>query len=169
MISDEKLMLEIKRGNEQSLAEIYSRYKERVWGYCYSRLPENEAKELYQKIWFKLIETRDNYLEQPFAPWLYVLVREQMIQDYRMTHFIKIHDYHDPVLDEMASLDEYSKPEEVEKSTHSLDEFTKQLVEKHYLKGFSYDDLLEDIDIKPESKVKKVLKTMNIISHGDEE
>jgi RNA polymerase sigma factor (sigma-70 family) len=169
MISDEKLMLEIKRGVENSLTEIYSRYKERVWGYCYSRLPEKEAKVLYQKIWFKLIETRENYLGQPFAPWLYVLVREQMIHDYRMTHFIKIHDYHDALLDEIAKLDEYSKSEEVEKTTLHLDEFTKSLIEKHYLKGFSYDDLLEDIDIKPESKIKKVLKTLNVISHGDEE
>lgn len=169
MNSDEKVMTDLKKGDVLALEELYSRYKERVFAYLMKRLNFDESIQTFQMVWVSLIEKKSLYMGQPFAPWLYVLVRNEMIEKYRTTHFLRIGHYEDEQLQEMAKLDEYSKVDEVEKLLAPVDVFTRELINKHYLKGFSYDDLLEDIEVEPESPFKRLINVFSFLREKEEE
>ena len=83
--SDEALMLRYANGDVSAFEELYIRHKGPVYRYML-KLCQNEAvaEELFQEVWMKLINTRENYVvSAKFTTWLYRLAHNHFIDHYR--------------------------------------------------------------------------------------
>lgn len=83
--SDENLMLNYASGDAAAFEVLYVRHKGPVYRYMLN-LCQNEAiaEELYQEVWMKLINARENYqVKAKFTTYLYTLAHNQFIDHYR--------------------------------------------------------------------------------------
>lgn len=83
--SDEALMLRYAEGDAAAFELLYSRHKGPVYRYML-RLCNNEAvaEELFQEVWIKLINARQNYIiSAKFTTYLYRLAHNHFIDHYR--------------------------------------------------------------------------------------
>lgn len=138
MISDEQLMDAYKAGNEGAFNKLYDKYSPMVYGYIRKRLHSSETEDFYQSVWRHLHEKRDCYQNQPFAPWLFALIKNLLVDEYRSSSRKK------KLLENSFSL-------ETDKATQNLEEIneilsklpdeTATLIRKYYLDGFNYEDL----------------------------
>jgi RNA polymerase sigma factor (sigma-70 family) len=79
-ISDEALMARYVAGEQAAFATLYARHREPLWRYL-TRLLQHEAEgeELYQEVWHKVIQQRNQFVDVPFKPWLYRVARNLAI------------------------------------------------------------------------------------------
>ena len=83
--SDEALMLRYAKGDASAFEELYMRHKAPVFRYML-KLCHNEAvaEELFQEVWMKLINARENYVvSAKFTTYLYRLAHNHFIDYYR--------------------------------------------------------------------------------------
>jgi len=83
--SDEVLMQRYSEGDIAAFEELYTRYKAPVYRYML-KLCRNEAiaEELFQEVWVKLINARQNYIvSAKFTTYLYKLAHNHFIDYYR--------------------------------------------------------------------------------------
>lgn len=82
--SDQELMLAYIDGDQEAFAEIYTRYKSRVYGYLHKKVPDSLRDDLFQSIFMKLHSKKHLYkAEYPFAPWFFTMIRHEMIDQLR--------------------------------------------------------------------------------------
>lgn len=140
MKTDEEWMREYQQGSEEAFSFLYDKYSPMVFSYIKKRLRYDEAEDLYQKVWRQLHEKRQLYRDQPFAPWLFVMVRNLLIDEYRSLGRRDIRESQDELLERI-----YHKTED---EGHNLEEIlelipleSRDLVRKYYLEGISYEEL----------------------------
>ncbi len=83
--SDENLMLNYANGDVSAFEVLYLKHKGPVYRYMIN-LCHNEAiaEELFQEVWMKLINARENYqVKAKFTTYLYKLAHNQFIDHYR--------------------------------------------------------------------------------------
>lgn len=157
MISDEQLMNAYKAGNEGAFNKLYDKYSPMVYGYIRKRLHPSETEDFYQSVWRHLHEKRDCYQNQPFAPWLFVLIKNLLVDEYRSSSRKK-------------KLLEHSLPSEMNEDTQSIEEIneilknlpdeTATLIRKYYLEGFSYEDLEIETGMSQNSLRKRLSRAL---------
>lgn len=84
-VSDENLMMSYASGDTAAFEILYVRHKGSVYRYMLN-LCRNEAiaEELFQEVWMKLINARENYqVKAKFTTYLYKLAHNQFIDHYR--------------------------------------------------------------------------------------
>lgn len=154
-ISDEAVMNAYKNGEEEAFNALYGRYSTMVYAYARKRLNPSEVDDFYQSVWRHLHEKRENYFNQPFAPWFFVLIRNLLVDEYR-------------------SKGRRRKLLEIEQDTHSnennvleinellanLPEDTANLVRKYYLEGFEYEDLEKETGMSQNSLRKRLSRAL---------
>jgi RNA polymerase sigma factor (sigma-70 family) len=138
MKTDEDLMREYQRGNEAAFLELYEKYSPMVYGFIKKRLKDSEVDDFYQKVWRHLHEKRGLFRDQPFAPWLFVMMRHLLVDEYRSRAREKV-ECLDELLDKLYSHD----PQEtsIDDILNMLPLESRGLVRKYYLEGHSYEDL----------------------------
>ena len=138
MISDEQLMDAYKAGNEGAFNKLYDKYSPMVYGYIRKRLHSSETEDFYQSVWRHLHEKRNCYQNQPFAPWLFALIKNLLVDEYRSSSRKK------KLLENSFSLETDKATqnlEEINEILSTLPDETATLIRKYYLDGFSYEDL----------------------------
>lgn len=85
--SDEQLMAAYAAGDLEAFAVLYARHRGRIMGYLFSRLAgRDEAEDVFQKVFARLHGSRQKYqADTPFLPWVFVLVRNMLIDHGRET------------------------------------------------------------------------------------
>lgn len=155
MISDEILMKAYKRGEEEAFNTLYGRYSSMVYAYARKRLNTSEVEDFYQSVWRHLHEKRENYEDQPFAPWFFVLIRNLLIDEYRSKGRRKKLLEADPTFD-TAERDRLDVNDLLDK----LPKETANLVRKYYLEGFDYEDLEKDTGMSQSSLRKRLSRAL---------
>jgi RNA polymerase sigma-70 factor, ECF subfamily len=161
MQSDEALMNQYKAGDERAFGLLYEKYSPLVYAFIKKRLRESEAEDLFQKVWRQLHEKRHLYQDQPFAPWLFVMVRHLLIDEYRGLARRSARTAQDELLEKLYAADE--KGSELEELLATLPEENRNLVEKYYLEGFSYEELEKETGLSQAGLRQRLSRTIRAL------
>lgn len=86
-IPDEQLMLQFRDGNQAAFATLYQRHKGSLYRYFLRQLGAGNggrAEELYQDVWYRVIDKRENYAPTAkFTTWLYHIAHHLVIDEHR--------------------------------------------------------------------------------------
>jgi len=86
-LSDEQLMEAFGKGKQNAFAILYSRHKDALYRYFLrqsSNTSPARAEEMYQEVWFKVIDQAKRYKpEAKFTTWLYRIAHNLLIDEYR--------------------------------------------------------------------------------------
>lgn len=140
MKTDEELMWAYAQGSEEAFEKLYEKYSSLVYGLIKKRMRDSEVEDLYQKVWRHLHEKRSLYKGQPFAPWLFVLIRHLLIDEYRS---LARKDLRPIQNDLIEAIYRYSPGDEkdMDEILKELPVETREIVKKYYLDGNTYEDL----------------------------
>lgn len=84
--TDEQLMVLVAAGSESSFEEVYLRYADRMYGFFYRRLYQDEekARDFTQDLFLKIVEKRDAFDPgKSFIGWLYRIASNMCKNEYR--------------------------------------------------------------------------------------
>ncbi len=157
-------MQQIVYGDQAAFAELYNRYKDRMFYYFYRMLgnsPE-QANDFLQELFMKLIEKPESYNPKySFTTWFYSVANNMCKNEYRRREVRQEYYATESYEPELDFIDDKSiEPGQiVEKIFDTLD----QMGEEHrsafllrYREGFSIKDVAEILDL-PEGTVKSRL------------
>lgn len=158
MKSDEDLMREYQAGSEVAFGQLYEKYSGMVYGFIKKRMRESEAEDLYQKVWRQLHEKRSLYKDQPFTPWFFVLIRNLLIDEYRSLGRRNNKEFQDQLLEKIYSQDPHSN--DLDEILASLPPETRNLVQKYYLDGASYEELERETGLSQSNLRQRLSRTL---------
>ncbi|MCX7555009.1 sigma-70 family RNA polymerase sigma factor [Marinicella sp. S1101] len=90
-LNDEQLMSTFKQkhdiNNQRAFEMLYARHKGPFYRFITKSINnEQDAHELYQELWFKIINNKDKFNEQQkFTTWAYTIARRLLIDQFRKT------------------------------------------------------------------------------------
>ena len=162
--TDNELMQLIVLGDQSAFAELYHRYKERMYYYFYRMLGNSseQANDFLQELFMKLIEKPESYNPKfPFQTWFYSVANNMCKNEYRKREVRQEYQATEIPEAQLDFIDDKTiEPEQiVEKIFDALEE----LGEEHrsafllrYREGFSIKDVAEILEL-PEGTVKSRL------------
>ena len=100
MRSDDDLIGAFKAGDGPAMEALFGRYRKPVFAWLLRRAPDrDEAEDLYQEVWLKVVRGIDGYSAGGFKAWLWRIVRNTATDRARKRMA-------EPVLDEPMSGEE---------------------------------------------------------------
>ncbi len=84
-ITDKELVIFLTRNDEDAFRELYLRYKDKLWHYCFSFLKsEEESNDIIQEVFIRLWEMRA-YVNPnlSFSSFMYTIVRNRVLNYFR--------------------------------------------------------------------------------------
>ncbi len=133
-----------------TLAELYQRYMELVYGVCLKYLPDSEtARDAVMNIFEELVQKLPNHEVDNFRGWLYTVAKNHCLMQIRSRKNIKITELTTVVVQSEENLHlngELEKEEhfqKMESCLRTLPAEQKQCVELFYLQGKSYNEIVE--------------------------
>lgn len=84
--SDEELMQFIKRGKEAAFDELYARYADKLYGYFYKMLwqDDEKANDFTQEVFLKIIEKPHLFdTSKRFSTWVFTMANNLCKNEYR--------------------------------------------------------------------------------------
>lgn len=156
--TDEDLMCFLQNGDQRALLVLYERHSEKVWSYLQKRVPREDAEDLFQNCFVKLIDKKSNWKGQPFVLWMFVLIRNTVSDHYRgkkvenryLQKLIDSNDGNDPsiVVDEILT---------------SMPEDKARLLKEFFEEGWSYKELAVKYEISEVSLRKRLSRALKIL------
>ncbi len=141
-MTDEELMRKYQAGDEGAFNLLYGKYSPMVYAFIRKRLRSSEAEDFYQKVWRHLHEKRELFHDQPFAPWFFVMIRHLLIDEYRLLGKRSEKEYQTELLEKIYSIQ--GGEADVTGELAKLPQEVRELVEKYYLEGVSYEELQKE-------------------------
>lgn len=89
--TDEQLMSAFSKtadvNNQRAFEILYQRHKGPLYRFIKKSINhEQDAKEVFQELWFKIINNKQQYdAQQKFTTWAYTIARRMMIDQFRKT------------------------------------------------------------------------------------
>jgi RNA polymerase sigma factor (sigma-70 family) len=157
MESDESLMRRVQRNDEGAFELLYRRHEERLWKYFSKRAP-HRAEDLFQECFARLLERREQWNGSPFVPWLFVMARHLLIDDYRREKVRATEELTDQVAPAATDVADWLE---------GLSEENQRLIKEHYLAGFSYDELAQKYQTTPVSLRQKLSRALRSLKKGE--
>ncbi len=142
--SDEDWMREYREGSEEAFEVLYEKYAPMVYAYLRRRIRESEVDDQFQKVWRQLHEKRGLYKDQPFAPWLFVLIKHLLIDEYRAMARRDVSPYQKEIIAVFYAHTTDPAPEATEALLAQLPSETQALVRRYFLEGVGYAELEEE-------------------------
>lgn len=72
MATDEDLMIQLQGGDETALAMLMDRYKAPVFGFLNRRVGPDDADDLFQETWIRVVRARSRFdPKRRFSTWLF--------------------------------------------------------------------------------------------------
>ena len=155
-ISDEDLV-EYYRNSHDTVyvGELYTRYTHLVYGVCMKYLQnDNDAKDATMQIFEKLLKELKKHHVTAFKPWLYMVVKNYCMMEFRKASSQKINtqkilkaQQQDVESDAASHLEDKAEKEimlnGLEKGLTALKPEQQQCVKMFYLEELSYKDIAE--------------------------
>lgn len=160
MMSDEDLMKKYQTGDEAAFNELYLKYSPMVYSYIRKRLRESEAEDFYQKVWRRLHEKRHLFQDQPFAPWFFVMIRHLLVDEYRSLGKKSSRDAEEELKEKIYSP---QAAVEVSDKLNLLPNDVRELVEKYYLEGVSYEELERETGLSQTGLRQRLSRAMRAL------
>ena len=124
--SSESLMLAYASGDVEAFNELYELHKGPLFRFLLRQgVSSTRADEMFQEIWLKVINARDNYQSSArFQTWLYTIARNHSIDEFRRESNQQVI----AIEDQEIALEDSSGPEDI---------VEKDRQKKHLLKSVS--------------------------------
>lgn len=156
--TDEDLMYLLQEGDQKALLVLYERHSGKVWSYLQKRVPREDAEDLFQNCFVRLIDKKSNWKGQPFVLWLFVLIRNTVSDHYRgksvenryLQKLIDSNDGNDP-----TAL--------VDGILTSMPEDKARLLKEFFEEGWSYRELAVKYEISEVSLRKRLSRALKIL------
>src|SRR5262245_47197861 len=86
-LTDESLMLAVKRGDVDKLGMLYRRYHARLFSlFCHLNGNSASSEDLVQEVFFRILKYRGTYREDSrFLQWIYQIARNVRFQGFNKT------------------------------------------------------------------------------------
>jgi RNA polymerase sigma factor (sigma-70 family) len=161
-LTDEDLMRMLQEGNKEALTLLYQRHSEKVWAYLLKRVPKQNAEDLFQDCFVKLVEKSHSWKNQPFVLWLYVVLRNSITDFHRANQVER--KYIDRKLQEESSIkDEVDFNELIS----TMPPESSKLLSEHFREGLSYKELSEKYDLTELSLRKRISRAIGLLKKGE--
>ena len=152
-LSDEVLMTEYKLGNAEAFRVLYDRHREKVYGYLSKKLySKTQVDDVFQECFLRLHRFRAKYdASFPFLPWLFTICRNAMVDYLRgvaRSRELSIEGAQEPAHDGGIS------QRELAESLASLSVKEGNIVDMHFLRGYSFNEVASYLKIQPSSARK---------------
>ena len=166
ILTDEELLQDFQtKSNQQSLATLYLRYTDLVYGVCMKYFKDSETSkdavmEIYQELSRKLL----NHQVENFKGWLYVVAKNHCLMQLRKTKknitiefdnsgFMQSEDFSH--LD--AVLEKESDFKRLEACIEQLGEEQKTIINLFYMQQKCYNEIVDETGLEW-SKVRSVVQ-----------
>jgi RNA polymerase sigma-70 factor (ECF subfamily) len=111
--TDEDLMLRFKNGDLAAFDSLYTRHKAALYRFFRRQCPAEDAEELYQDTWLKIIRAKRRYaVRARFSTYLYRIAHNGLIDYYRRSHKGLLASYEMTEQSEQWAADETWQPEQ---------------------------------------------------------
>lgn len=158
--SDEDLMRKLQEGDASSLIHLYGRHANRVWIYLKKRVPPDRVEDLFQDTFIKIVEKKAQWNNQPFVLWLYVILRNTMVDYYRDEKIERrMIERLTPDFDELL-------PQKFEDIVGHLSPDASKLLEEYFKEGLSYKELSERYNSSEVTLRKRLSRAISILKKG---
>ena len=132
-LSDEALMLHIKKCNNKAFDELYNRYSKILLNFFYKKLygDQEKANDLLQDLFLKIIEKPELFdTNKKFSTWIYTVAYNMCKNVYR-SNIIKEKNYDINLLKELPTFDKLNNKYDVDFFIDSLNTELNNLSKKH--------------------------------------
>lgn len=158
MKTDEDLMRAYCTGSEEAFGNLYEKYSPMVWAFIRKRIRPSEQEDLFQKVWRKLHEKRSLYKDQPFAPWFFVLMRHQLIDEYRSLDRKNFRNIKDKLVESVY--DNKDAPPDIDEILETLPREARELIKKYYIDGITYEELEKETGLSQMNLRQRLSRAM---------
>lgn len=156
--TDEDLMYLLQSGDHKALLVLYERHSEKVWSYLQKRVPREDAEDLFQDCFVRLIDKKSSWKGQPFVLWLFVLIRNTVSDHYRGKKVENLY------LQKLIDSDDGNDPSTVvDEILTSMPEDKARLLKEFFEEGWSYKELAVKYEISEVSLRKRLSRALKIL------
>lgn len=144
--------------DQEAFYALYRKFSPVIYGYLRKKLAASEVDDAFQNFWRHLHEHRRSYKNQPVGPWLFVIVKNLVVDQYRSSG------RRSKLLGELNSVAANSsdnKQIDIDSILHHLPDQSQTLVRKYYLEGFSFSDLEKETGLSQMSLRKRLSRVMS--------
>lgn len=176
--SDEQLMLQYQAGDAKAFAILYHRYKTMLYRYLIKQCGAvDQAEELFQDIWFKIIKARKRYVQSAtFRTYVFHIAHNRLIDYYRRNATAELLSYEENKFEtESINLKEPG-PEALvdgeklaQKIVELVDDLPAAQKEVFLLKheaGLELDEIASSINVKIETAKSRLRYAMGKLRQG---
>jgi len=150
-LTDEALLNEFKKGNDQqTLAQLYLRYTDLVYGVCMKYLKDAEAaKDAVMNIYQELLTKLQTHAVENFKSWLYVVAKNHCLMQLRKDKKMITVEFTPAVMqsEDFSHLDNVlDKENELKKLEYCIEHLPdeqKQSIQLFYLDNKCYNEIVE--------------------------
>ncbi|MBV9081676.1 MAG: RNA polymerase sigma factor [Acidobacteriaceae bacterium] len=139
MLSDEALMLQFHAGSQQSLEELFARYRDPLYGFFRRRLRDKErANDLSQETWIAVMKGVERYQPRAlFRTYLYGIALKILAGDRRKSA------KHEPVIGtaEIPVLDASDSHHHIREALDKLDATDREVIMLREYEQLSYAEI----------------------------
>ncbi len=150
---DEDLMRLYQSDHEAAFLVLYKRYAGKVFGYLQHKVHDQEAAaDMCQIIFTKLHRSRFRYDPlQPFAPWLFTIVRHALV-DWKRSQRSQKHLFQNAADLELHTLSRWlpSQPMSMEwADLGNLPAAQREALQLRYMESLSFEDIASRLETTP--------------------
>jgi RNA polymerase sigma-70 factor (ECF subfamily) len=168
-ITDEEVMLELQKGSDSALSELFKRYKSPLYYFIYRMLRQSDkAEDVLQETFFRVFRYRKEYKPtSKFSSWIYRIARNLCIDEKRRYWNRKISldseiaadddatDYTSSVKDNRPNsrnvVIEKEMEEEIIRAIETLSPEQQEVIMLNKYQGLSYGEIADILNISSES------------------
>lgn len=156
-LSDEELMVKLQGGDSLALIMLYQRHSNKVWTYLKRRVPPEDVDDLFQDCFVKLVEKKEQWSNQPFVLWLYVVIRNLVADHYRGLKLER------KMADARALEKDLSLTLKFEDLIANMPPEVSRLLKEYFQEGWSYKELAQKYDTNEVSLRKRLSRALKLL------
>ncbi len=147
-----------QEGSEDAFVKLYHLTLPNIWGFIRKRVHKQKQDDCFQQFWLHLHTKKHLYQGQPVLAWMFVILRNLIIDEYRSQKNVKETSY-EPYMD--RGVEESTIIQDI---ISELPPQEKELVERVYLQGFNYEDLEKEWGLSQTSLRKRLSRSITQLS-----
>ena len=164
-LSDEELISKVCHDHWEAFAELYERYKARVYTFYKKRTSAEMAEDLLQKCFMRIHEKAHTFDSQFLAAsWIFTLARNLMYDEFRQIE--RDGRLGKKYSDEFEVISNTDVWDSVKEDVESLDEKQRNLIYWRYREGREFSEIAQMLDTSKENArqlVSRAVKSLRSI------
>lgn len=169
MPTDEALVGQVARGDEQALAELLRRWERPLAHFLHRRTGGRDVEDLYQEVWLRVVRAAERFDgERRFSTWLFQIALN-LTRDWQRRPPAEPSDVEPPGETRPAARAEAGL--DVERLLARLPEAQREVVALRYLHDLSEDEVALLLDIPRgtvKSRLHHAIARLNALVRGED-